>query len=464
MNEILAQAPTAIGCTTPFGQEVSTEQSATPTGRLLSTQDSTNAPTTDEFPDNVFLGQAGRLYALLTYAVGVPPAITGPMIQHAINSYANPVADMFSPNGRKGPLGLNMMISGTSGCGKTEAKNIAFGPMFQFHRDCLANTDERDRMETHVMNNATMPTILKGLAENPVANEIDDEFSSSQTGSMTRNANIRNQLYDGQTFSVDRATSGRYILHAPRFTSLILTQPHVRTTFDEKYGKRLRTMGLATRTQFSEHNGEPRALRMLPIDTAPWNAACQQMLDDYQRIRSGRGKRRAVKFSAGANRRIEALHRDYLQRGRQGGDLVMYPEHVARQTENICRIAAGNHVFEDLPGDISVDTVERAVAIGHYFTAQYIHRFSQKPTVPVVELHAAILDSRLAALVSDSRQREFELRRYVDTAPNIGLSPSQAKRAFDFLCEVGYARYFKRGNRTWIELSPERYPMIHFRC
>lgn len=463
MNEILALAPAAVGCTTPIGQEMSTEQSATPTGRLLSTQCSADAPTMDGFPDNVFLGQAGRLCALLTYSVGIPSAISGPITQHAINSYANPVADMVSPNGRKGPLGLNIMISGVSGCGKTAAKNIAFGPMFQFHRDRLANIEGGDRIETHVVNNATMSTILKGLAENPVANEIDDEFSSSQTGSMTRNASIRNQLYDGQTFSVDRITSGRYILHAPRFTSLTLTQPHVRTTFDEKYGKRLRTQGLTTRTQFSEYNGEPRALRMVEIDTAPWDEVCKQMLDRYLRIRAGTEKRRDVSFSARAIREIELVNRDYLQRGRQGGDLAPYPEHVARQTENICRIAAGNHVFEDLSGDISVSTVERAVAIGLYFTAQYIHRFSEKPKVPVVELHAAILDSRLAALASDLRQREFELRGYVDTAPNIGLSPSQAKRAFDFLCEVGYARYFKRGNRTWIELSPERYPRTRFR-
>lgn len=428
----------------------------------MSTQLSTIPPVAAEFPDGVFLGQGRRLYALLTYTIGIPSAITGPIIQHAINAYANAVADMVSPNGRKGPLGLNSMISGVSGCGKTEAKNAAFEPMFQFHRDLLASADDGDRIETHVMNNATMPTILKGLAETPVANEIDDEFSSSQTGSMTRNANIRNQLYDGQTVSVDRATSGRYILHDPRFTSVILTQPHIRAMFDEKYGKRLRTQGLTTRTQFSEFNGEPRALCMVQIDAAPWNDVCKQMLDRYLRIRTGAEKRRDVRFSSRAIREIELINRDYLQRGRQGGDLVLYPEHVARQTENICRIAAGTHVFDDLSGDISMDAVESAMEIGRYFTGQYIHRFSQKPKVPVVQLHAEILHSRLAALVSDTRQREFELRGFVDTAPNIGLSPSEAKRAFDFLCTMGYARYFKRSGKIWFELSPEHYPTIRF--
>jgi hypothetical protein len=419
--------------------------------------------TTDEFPGNA-LGANGRyLYTLLTRVVGIPSVISGPTIQHAINAYANAVAEMVSSNGRKGPLGVNTMVSGVSGCGKTEAKNAALAQMFAFQRECLANADGDDRIETHVMNNATMSATIKGLTEYPVANEIDDEFSSSQTGSMTRNANIRNQLYDGQTFSVDRTTSGRYILHDPRFTSLVLTQPHVRVVFDEKHGKRLRTMGLATRTQFSEYNGEPCALHMVRLDTAPWDRTCKWLLDTWMRIYSGTEKRREVKFSALAIRAIDSIREQYLQRGRQGRDLALFPEHVARQTENICRIAAGTHVFEDLPGDISADTVECAGAIGLYFTEQYIRRFMPKPMVPAAELYAETLHLPLTALVKETRRREFELRGLVDTAPNVGLSPNQAKRGFDALCKKGYARYAKYNNKTWVELSPEHYPLIRFR-
>ncbi|WP_024972851.1 DUF3987 domain-containing protein [Ralstonia pickettii] len=417
---------------------------------------------TDEFPGNAFGAKGHHLYTLLTRTVGIPSAVSGPTIQHAINAYANAVAEIVSGHGRKGPLGLNTMVSGVSGCGKTEAKNAAFAEMFAFQRECLANADGDDRIETHVLNNATMSATIKALAQYPIANEIDDEFSSSQTGSMTRNANIRNQLYDGQTFSVDRTTSGRYILHDPRFTSLVLTQPHVRVLFDEKHGKRLRTMGLATRTQFSEYSGEPCALHMVRLDTAQWDSTCKWLLYTWLRIYSNNEKRREVKFSASAMRAISSIREQYLQRGRQQGDLSLFPEHVARQPENICRIAAGTHVFEDLSGDISADTVEQAAMIGLYYTDQYVRRFMPKPTMPAAELYAQTLHPRLAALVKATRQREFELRGLVDTAPNIGLTPSQAKRAFDFLCSSGHARYVKYGKEKWVGLSPEHYPLVHF--
>jgi hypothetical protein len=419
------------------------------------------------FPGDALGTKMRSLYDQLNTVVGIPSTVVGPIVLHAGIAYANPVTSMISPNGRMGVFGINTMISGVSGCGKTEAKNAAFATMFEFQRDRLADAaDGKPRIETHVMNNTTMPATVKGLAQYSVANEIDDEFSSSQTGSMTRNASIRNQLYDGQTFTVDRATSGRFILHDPRFTSLVLTQPHVRICFDLKHGTRLRTMGLATRTQFAEYADDPVSLRPVKIDSTLWDDNCKHLLDLWMRIFRGHEKRSLVKFAQEAVRVRDAVRFQYQQRGLQGGDLALLPEHAARQPENIQRIAAGMHAFEQLTGDISTETVERAATIGLWFTEQYKLRFLPKPEVPQVpreHVEAAYLEQVLFDAARRTGEGMVKLKELLGFAPNFGMTKAAVQRALIVLCSSGRTRIVKsQGKPDWVSLNPMFFPVYRW--
>ncbi|CAJ3454353.1 Uncharacterised protein [Burkholderia pseudomallei] len=418
----------------------------------------------DRFPSEAFGSKMWSLHGALHSAVGIPAKVAGPIVLHAGIAYANPVASMVSPNGRTGVFGINTMVSAVSGCGKSEAKNYAFGPMFQFQRDQFANASNgASRIETHVLNNATMPAIIKAMAEYSVGNEIDDEFTSSRTGSITQYASIRNQLYDGHTFTVDRATSGRFILHDPRFTSMVLTQPHVRLAFDEKHGMRLRTMGLATRTQFSEYDGAPVSLNLVKIDTSVWDANCRRLQDLWIDITHERAHRGFKKFRPDAIRLLKEIRDDYQQRGQQGSDLAMLPEHAARQPENIQRIAVGIQVFEDLPGDISAETVQRAATIGLWFTEQYKLRFLPKPKIPQVprdHTEAAQLEQVMFEAARYSGEGMVKLKDLLGYAPNYGMTKAAVQRALIVLCSNNRARIVKgSGNKPdWVALNPVFFP------
>jgi hypothetical protein len=419
----------------------------------------------DRFPGEAFGPKMWSLYGALHSAVGIPAKVAGPIVLHAGIAYANPVASMVSPNGRTGVFGINTMVSAVSGCGKSEAKNYAFGPMFQFQRDQFANAaDAASRIETHVLNNATMPAIIKAMAEYSVGNEIDDEFTSSRTGSMTQHASVRNQLYDGHTFTVDRTTSGRFILHDPRFTSMVLTQPHVRIAFDEKHGMRLRTTGLATRTQFSEYDGAPVSLNLVEIDTTVWDANCRRLQDLWIDIMRERAHRGFKNFRPDAIRLLKEIRGEYQQRGQHGNDLAMLPEHAARQPENIQRIAAGIEVFEDLPGDISAETVQRAATIGLWFTEQYKLRFLPKPKIPQVpreHTEAAQLERVMFEAARCSGEGMVKLKDLLGYAPNYGMTKAAVQRALIVLCSNNRARIAKgSGNKPdWVALNPVFFPV-----
>ncbi|MBI0326872.1 DUF3987 domain-containing protein [Burkholderia plantarii] len=406
------------------------------------------------FPREALGPKTRSLYDPVVDAIGIPSVVVGPMVVHGAIAYANPVANMLSPHGRTGPYGIYTKVSAVSGCGKTEAKKAVFAEMEAFQREQLTNVvDGEDPIETHITYNASMPALMRGLAKYPVANENDDEFTSAQTGSMARYANIRNQLFDGQTFSVDRATSGRYILHDPRFTSLVLTQPHVRIAFDEKHGKRLRAQGLATRTQFAEYAGEPVALNFVPIDSRLWDETARHFLHIWLDVMRGGARRGLVKLRSDAVRLQKGIVDSYRARGLRGGDLEQFEEHAARQPESIVRIAAGLHVFEGIPGDVTGEELERAEAIGSWFTEHYKLRFQPKLTVPPEYEEADHLAEWLRGFVYRTGElsiRRSDLRAH---APEMGLSKAAVERALTVLCSSNYARIVL-GKSAWIELNP----------
>lgn len=409
------------------------------------------------FPDDALGTKMRGLCQELVDIVCIPSTIAGPIVLHAGIAHANPVANMVSPNGHAGPFGVNTMVSGVSGCGKSEAMRVAFGPMREFVEQAMAQDevegDDAGGMATHILNNATMPAIIDALAKYPVLNEIDDEFSSAMTGSMTRDANMRNLLNSGGPLSVARKSSGRQVMMAPHFTSLVLTQPHIRAQFDQKYGARLRSQGLATRTLFAEFTGSPHKLRLIEIGIDSWNANCDRLLDEWCAIYANRMQRRSVKFTPEGARLLECVRDEYQRRAEQSGDLAHLPEHAARQPENIQRIAAGMQVFEDQVGNIEAETVERAAVIGRWFTEQYITRFTVQPKVTAAEQYARTLFFELKQLVATSGQLEFELRPLLDTAPNIGLTAAQAKAGFEFLCRIGFAQYRTAAGKLIVMLS-----------
>lgn len=438
----------------------------------------------NNFPE-VFGPRVASLYQPLVEK-GVHSSIVGATVLHAALAHVNSAVDLESESGQRGPIGVNTMVSGVSGCGKTLAKDYAFGPMVRFHNAYASRNAEEiaeyepgdqsvsaatrsasaaqvtsNLFETHIFNNASMPAILEGLSSYPVANGIDDEFTARQNGSITQYGNIRVQLQGGQSIIHSRKTTGRLFIVAPRYTEFTTTQPPIRRVYDTKYGNAHRSSGLGPRELFVEYDGHSSPLHPGRINTARWDAICKDFQIKTVRIFRFGERRSSVRFGPEGLRGLDAVRRSYQQRGAVGGDLELFPEHVARQTENIGRIAAGFHTFEGWPGDISGETVERAAVIGEFFTEHYKLRYMPQPQAPREYQEADRLERWLHGFVHRTKElslRRSDLRAY---APEMGLSRAAVERALTVLCSSNYAR-ISLGKSAWIELNPAYFrPQYH---
>lgn len=446
----------------------------------------------DQFPDEAFGPRMRSMYDLLVQ-IGIPSSIDGATVLHAGLAYVNPAVDLESESGKRGPIGVNTTISGVSGCGKTVAKNYAYDSMSRFHAAYLKDDpneialyedadvaacdddDEEDSeqrpndkggsrhpFESHIQFSGTMEAMIDSLVSYPVMNEIDDEFTALQSGSITRHGNTRVKLYDGQTFSVALKSSGRGNIVGPRVTSGRWTQPHILREFDKKHGARYRNSGLGAREIFVEYDGGPRVIRLLKADTPLLNEACMEFLRDTVRLVRLRLQRPVVKFRADGLRATEMVVQRYQQRGARGGDLEPLPEHVARQPEIIQRIAAGLHSFEGWAGDISGETVERALRIGEFFTEHYKRRFAPKPKVPREFVEAGHLEQCLRHYVQKTGQLAIKRSHLRDYAPNIGMTKAALDRALTVLCSSDRARIVIGSDKAaWVVLNAAYFPVPH---
>lgn len=425
---------------------------------------------------------------------GGNPAIASALIRHYALLSVQPVADGEMPNGDSVPITSFVYLNAVSGSGKTALRAALEKPFLDCQLACEANDAQAVRRYEAMAPSRGMPIVprdskpkdgepifatklLTDATPESAADQLgqcrsiavsDDEGQLLTAPWFGRSVPTWIHLIDGHALLSARMTTGTRMIVEPRGSLLLSVQPEMTAAFDARHGCLFRKRGLASRGQMVQVLASPP--RFLDVDNLPprlkldvWNDQISGFLGEAIVLaKHGVTKRRLIRSTPQARRCAAALNNDYLRRSMEEGDLAALPEHGPRQMENVVKLAVGMHVFEQLPGDVSGETMERAAYMVKCSTEHYKHRFLPKPKAPAAELHAQTLHQRLAALVKSTRQREFELRGLVDTAPNIGLTPSQAKRAFDFLCSSGYARYVKYGKEKWVELSPVHYPLIHF--
>ncbi|PFH27400.1 uncharacterized protein DUF3987 [Burkholderia sp. JKS000303] len=426
---------------------------------------------------------------------GGHPAIISALISHYTQLCAQPLVDGEMPHGGIVPTNSFVYINAVSGSGKTAPREALEQPFIDCQLACDAN-DAQAMLQYEAgapswglsVSSATMKPhsgepiyatkLLTDLTPESIADQFmqcrsigvsDDEGQLLTASWFRRSVSAYIHVIDGHTQVIARRTTGTKTIADPRGSILISVQPEVTSAFDVRHGRIFRQSGFAPRGLMVQVPAS--APRFMDVDNLPappkldvWRDQVMGFLGEaIFRAKHGVTKRHVTRSTSHAKRCAASLHNEYQRRGMSRGDLVELPEHGLRQMENAVKLAVGMHMFEQMPGDVSGETMERAARIVKWHTEHYKHRFLPKPKVSATELHAQTLHVCLTAVVKDTHQREFELRGLVDTAPNIGLSASQAKRAFDFLCNVGYASYVKYRNRTWVVLAPEQYPLIHFR-
>ncbi|KWZ44601.1 hypothetical protein WS72_18235 [Burkholderia savannae] len=425
---------------------------------------------------------------------GAHLGIVAALMPHFASLCVQPLVDSEIPHGGIARTTSFVYLNAASGSGKSAVRQLLEQPFVSCQQACEANdaqklhqyeaaalwrgapgafarnerSDDGPVYATKLLTDPTPESIFDQSRQCSSLSVSDDEGQLLRAPWFQRSVSTYIRMLDGQPQAPARATKSSPMIVDACGSILISVQPEDTVGFDARHGRIFRLKGLASRgSMIQVPESTPRFIDAdnppAPPNLDVWRDQVTGFLGEaLVRAKSGVTPRRVIRSTQQAKRCAAALHNEYLRRGMPGGDLAELPEHAPRQMERAVKFAVAMHAFEQLPGEVSSETMECAAQMVRWGTEHYRHRFMPRRKLSAIEQNAQVLHVELIQLVGKTRQREFELRWLVDTAPNMGLSPSQAKRAFDFLCEVGYARYFKRSNRTWIELSPEHYPTIYF--
>jgi hypothetical protein len=207
-------------------------------------------------------------------------------------------------------------------------------------------------------------------------------------GAAMRHLSWLNSAWDGSSLSLDRANRKSLLARHPRVTTSILVQPSVFYDYLGSSGKRARGIGYFARyliglprsTQGQRFiSGREGSRKHLPL----FHARVKELLTEYdRRVASGRPFRDVIHFTAEAKARWIELVNDTEELIQPLGALHEVKDFAAKACENTARVAGILHYFSGQVGGITVDTLERAIALVRWHMDEYERLFVAENQVP----------------------------------------------------------------------------------
>lgn len=227
-----------------------------------------------------------------------------------------------------------------------------------------------------IYSDTTIEALLEGLHERGnSAVMVHDEFAQFCDGPMSRQLGALNALWSGSDWSVDRKTSGSFVLHDSSLTCLLQAQPVVFKRFVVKQGEQALGNGFfarvlvcwpySTQGQRFENGSQGDYTKL------NWfYDRCKTLLE--------RSESRLLKFSPQAQAHWNGIANSYEASMQPGGLYCAAKDFASKAAENIARVAAIFHSFlvED-SDEISSETLQYAINLISYYGEQYLNIFGK---------------------------------------------------------------------------------------
>lgn len=199
---------------------------------------------------------------------------------------------------------------------------------------------------------------------------------------IQRRLSALNGPWSGEPTKIQRVSSGSSDLLF-RLTLYVQMQPNVAYNFFSGKKSRVRDIGLAARaliTYPASTQGQ-RTQKWVGGSTVE-RAYKERVLELLERnqhaFRDGEAQRAVLRFSEEA-KQLWLIISDEIERAQAcGGRFESFPDHAAKLADNIARVSALIHAFEnDLSGEISKHTLENAINICFFFSDEFVRLMSE---------------------------------------------------------------------------------------
>lgn len=274
-------------------------------------------------------------------------------------------------------------------------------------RDLENNRPEPPKVPRLIFSDVTPEALAHALGKNwpsggVVSAEAGIVFGSHGMGSdsVMRNLATLNQLWDGNTLTIDRRTSESFSVRGARLTVALQVQEPTIRTFFEKSGALARGTGFLARFLMSW----PRSTQgYRPFTEAPehWPhmATFNKRLSEILRQplpleEDGSLAPLLLSLSPEAKSAWVAFHDEVELQLRAGGELHDVRDVASKSADNAARLSALFHVFSGSTGPISVEAFDSASSIVAWHLSES-KRFFSELTLPDDLAEASRLDSWL---------------------------------------------------------------------
>jgi hypothetical protein len=364
--------------------------------------------------------------------VQAPDALVGMSFLAVMSAACQGLIDVKLPTGQIRPVSLNLFAIAESGERKTAVDNRVAKPLhermvkrqrayndakddYEYQREFWNDTNRSlmkkrlalvnkgqtteqitQRLLEHRRSKPLLPRMRQIIREDLTKRSFVDALHGdgesialmSSEGGVLLNSDAMRQLallnsaWDGSALSLDRANDDHALAQNPRVTISIMAQPSVFQDYMTRHGTQARGTGLLARCLI----GWPlstQGYRGITRDEPTWNklgqfhARAEQLLDEYdQQLAVGKVERTLVTFTDEAKQRWFNVAEETERRTHPQGDFHGIKDFASKSCEIVGRIAAVMHHFTGQEGAITVDTVERAIAIMRWHTFEFLRLFS----------------------------------------------------------------------------------------
>lgn len=235
----------------------------------------------------------------------------------------------------------------------------------------LKEEPKASKVRKLIYQDVTPESLLLGLHEyGNSAALVNDEFGCFVNGPLSRQLPLLNSMWSGVESSVDRKTSGSFLLKNPRLTCLFQAQPAVFHQFLERQGKQARGNGFLARVLVS-----------YPISTQGTRFEdgqerhCPDLDWFYERWKTliNRSEKRTLKFTPQAQHEWYEIFNLYEVNSQPVKCNADIRDFASKAAEQIARIAAVMHAFmTDDNDEISSETLTASINLVEWYRVQFL--------------------------------------------------------------------------------------------
>lgn len=235
---------------------------------------------------------------------------------------------------------------------------------------------------------ATPEALFLGLYENILtAGLLSSEGGVIFNGRALADLSKYNSIWGGDSITVDRASvkSASYELDGARLTLSIQIQESEFRAYVEKRGEKARGSGFLARFLVCRPQST-QGERILENCTMSWeyrykfaSRLTEILKENLLLLEDSTRKKQVISFSSEAARKWLEVYNEIEYEIRNGGRFEGMGDYASKLADNISRVAALFHYFENRDGDISLSTLEAAIDLCAWHSDEFREVFVPPP-------------------------------------------------------------------------------------